>query len=216
MEYFAPEILDDGRRIRVIPPKEVADLGRDKWGNCLVGFFLGRRLPFSLVKGFIDRNWKCFGKVCVVSNGVGGFIMKFDNESSKDEALEGGPWHIGGQPLFLKKWRPNLKMAGEGISSVPIWVKFSGVPLEFWTAKGFSYVASAIGKPLYMDNITDAGDRLEYGRVCVEIDTASSFPNLVELGLLNGDGVNIRVEYFWKPRACPLCRTFGHNLKEVL
>ncbi|XP_031250056.1 uncharacterized protein LOC116107924 [Pistacia vera] len=65
-----------------------------------------------------------------------------------------------------------------------------------------------------MDNITDAGDRLEYARVCVEIDTASSFPNSVELGLPNGDCVNIGVEYSWKPRACPLCRTFGHNLKE--
>ncbi|XP_031256680.1 uncharacterized protein LOC116114685 [Pistacia vera] len=77
-------------------------------------------------------------------------------------------------------------MASEGISSVSIWVKFNGVPLEFWTAKGLSYVASAIGKPLYMDNIMDTGDRLEYARVCVEIDTASSFPNSVELGLLNG------------------------------
>ncbi|XP_031263453.1 uncharacterized protein LOC116121651 [Pistacia vera] len=105
-------------------------------------------------------------------------------------------------------------MGSEGISYVPIWVKFSGVPLEFWTTKGLSYVASAIGKPLYMDNITDVGDRLEYARVCVEIYTSTSFPNSVELGLPNSDCVNIGVEYSWKPRVCPSCRTFRHNLKE--
>jgi hypothetical protein len=46
-----------------------------------------------------------------------------------------------------------LKLA---LSSVPVWVKFLHLPMEFWTSNGLSYVASGVGVPLYADKVTGA------------------------------------------------------------
>ncbi|KAE8663142.1 hypothetical protein F3Y22_tig00113096pilonHSYRG00099 [Hibiscus syriacus] len=40
-------------------------------------------------------------------------------------------------------------------------------PLELFSRKGLSYIASAIGKPLHMDSITTSRERIEYARVTV-------------------------------------------------
>ncbi|XP_044489108.1 uncharacterized protein LOC123213699 [Mangifera indica] len=79
-----------------------------------------------------------------------------------------------------------------------------GIPLEFWTPKGLSYIASAIGNPLYMDSITEKGIRLEYARVCIEIKVDSECPESISLDLPNG-------EYAWKPIKCNRCQCFGHS-----
>ena len=37
---------------------------------------------------------------------------------------------------------------------LPIWVHLGNVPLELFTLDGLSYIANAIGNPLYMDKCT--------------------------------------------------------------
>ncbi|KAL9400933.1 hypothetical protein Peur_004782 [Populus x canadensis] len=56
---------------------------------------------------------------------------------------------------------------------VPVWVRLYNVPLEYWTIKGLSCVASAIGVPLHADHTTLLRKRLSYARVCVEIDACN-------------------------------------------
>lgn len=48
---------------------------------------------------------------------------------------------------------------------------------------------------LYMDNVTYLGARLEFAKVCVEINFSSSFSEKVELVLLSGDFIDVGVEY---------------------
>ena len=65
----------------------------------------------------------------------------------------------------------NVQQTDENIriQRVPVWVKLYNVPLEYWTVKGLSCVASAIGIPLHADLTTLLRKRLSYARVCVEI-----------------------------------------------
>lgn len=212
MEFIEPTLSSGGTKIKVTLPKEVADIGSSKWSTSIVGFFLGKRIPFSVMKSYVDKVWKKFGHVAVISNGFGGFIFKFHDESNRNAVLEGGPWHVAGQPIFLKKWSPNLNMAKEGFKKIPMWIKIYGIPLEFWSSKGLSMVASAIGKPLYMDTITEKCERLEFAKICVEIESSSTFPDRVELELPNGDLIDVIIEYAWKPITCTWCKTFGHSL----
>jgi hypothetical protein len=55
------------------------------------------------------------------------------------------------------------------LSKVSVWVKLHKVLLEYWTNKGLSYVASALGVPLHAIT-TLTHKKLTYARVCVEID----------------------------------------------
>ncbi|XP_031260596.1 uncharacterized protein LOC116118762 [Pistacia vera] len=157
-----------------------------------------------------DKNWKRFSVVEVISFGHGGCIFKFLDERTKLEVLESGPCVIGGQLLFLKQWCPNLISGMNGVTRVPIWAKFHGVPLEYWTPKGLSHIASVVGVPLYMDIITKYGARLDFAKVCLEMDSSSDFKESFELKLPNGEIASIKVEYSWKPFTCAWCKTFGH------
>ncbi|MBA0781907.1 hypothetical protein Gotri_002788, partial [Gossypium trilobum] len=55
------------------------------------------------------------------------------------------------------------------MDQMPIWIQVSQFSLDFFTRKGLSYDASALGKPLYMDGITASQQRLAFAKVCVKI-----------------------------------------------
>ena len=69
---------------------------------------------------------------------------------------------------------------------MPVWVKLLNIPLEAWSTKGISAVASGIGKPLIMDQTTakmcnEGIGRLGYARVLVEISAEKEFKDKIEI-----------------------------------
>ncbi|MBA0750228.1 hypothetical protein Gogos_001646 [Gossypium gossypioides] len=59
---------------------------------------------------------------------------------------------------------------------LPVWIHLKHVPLELFTGGGLSYIASALGNPLYMDGITASKQRLSHAKVCVELSVDQVFP----------------------------------------
>ena len=61
-----------------------------------------------------------------------------------------------------------------------------------------------------MDEATATGSRVDFARICVEIDTAFSFPRTThqEVDAIQED---IRVDYDWEPHPCAVCSSFGHE-----
>lgn len=113
--------------------------------------------------------------------------------------------------MIMKKWEPQMCLVKDQLARIPIWVQFYNVPLEYWTAPGLSYVASAVGRPLYADSVTESCKRLSYARVCVEIEVRDSLPSSFCLRLSSGKEVEIKVQYPWKPLQCLECKVFGHS-----
>ncbi|GAV83749.1 DUF4283 domain-containing protein [Cephalotus follicularis] len=101
----------------------------------------------------------------------------------------------------------------EEYKTIPVCVKLSRVPVQYSTKLGLSYIASVIGKPLYMDVNTTKGHSLTFARICIEMAATSSFPDSIVLKLENGCTTNIVVEYPWKLAACTLCKVFDHSNK---
>ncbi|XVF84423.1 hypothetical protein PTKIN_Ptkin17bG0035800 [Pterospermum kingtungense] len=97
---------------------------------------------------------------------------------------------------------------------VPIWVHFKGIPLELFTMRGIGYLASAIGIPLYMDRYTAERKRLEYAKVCAEMDMEKEVPRYIEAVRRNGKIAMIEIEVPWKPIRCEECKEFGPAIKE--
>ncbi|KAG5554544.1 hypothetical protein RHGRI_012185 [Rhododendron griersonianum] len=88
---------------------------------------------------------------------------------------------------------------------------FIGFIVEYWTEEGLSYLASAIGKPLYADEMTEATSRISYARICVEVDVQSVLPHSIDLITSSGRLVKINVKYPWRPLKCVSCKVFGHT-----
>ncbi|GAV83566.1 DUF4283 domain-containing protein [Cephalotus follicularis] len=198
----------------VEPPDEVFEIGVKRWSNTLVGYFVGKRIPFKVVKEQLEKKWRKWGAVQVVTADNGNFLFKFDNNTSCDQVLSNGPWEVWGAYLALKRWEEGMSLCKDSFTSIPVWVKLANVPSELWTRPGLSYVASALGVPLCMDAATSAGNRLSFARVCVEMKASSSFPNSFKVRRRNGTLSEVMVQYVWKPSVCSVCRVFDHSSKQ--
>nr|GEX70848.1 RNA-directed DNA polymerase, eukaryota, reverse transcriptase zinc-binding domain protein [Tanacetum cinerariifolium] len=74
---------------------------------------------------------------------------------------------------------------------IPLWMKMCNVPLKAWTAKGINALASRIGIPLIMDDVTATMctkgiGRVIYDRVLVEVFAKRGLPNDIEVVYRNG------------------------------
>ncbi|XVF49581.1 hypothetical protein PTKIN_Ptkin04bG0024000 [Pterospermum kingtungense] len=96
------------------------------------------------------------------------------------------------------------------MARLSVWVHLHNVPIEAFSKKGLSYIASALGKPLYMDRYTAQMERLSYARVCVELDADKDIPYAIEVQLRKGRTVWVQVSVPWMPPKCPKCKIFGH------
>ncbi|KAI8531013.1 hypothetical protein RHMOL_Rhmol11G0104400 [Rhododendron molle] len=151
LQYFAPSIVNDKV---VSPPPDVVNLGLDKWKDCVVGYFLDRKLHFKAVKSIAESVWARFGLVDALGNEEGFFFFQFNKPGAFRDLVEAGPWHFGGKLLILKQWHPQMNLEKDQLKNIPIWAQCYNIPLELWTALGLSYVASAVGRPLYADQMT--------------------------------------------------------------
>ncbi|KAK8638784.1 hypothetical protein V6N13_137195 [Hibiscus sabdariffa] len=175
LNFFLPTISNG--LIRVQPPREVFDEGIEDWKFSLVGQFVGPAPNFSAMQKIVGILWGEMSTVKVSIAGSNLYVFTFVNATARDWVLENGPWHIQHKPLVFRRWEPNLQKLDFDLQKMPIWVQLHNVPLELFSRKGLSYIASAMGTPLYMDSITASCERLEFAKVCIEIIAGVSIPN---------------------------------------
>ena len=99
------------------------------------------------------------------------------------------------------------------MEKLPLWIHLSNIPLELFTQKGLSYIASAVGTPLYMDRITASQHRQAFAKVCVEIESVMEIPRFIKVGMRDGSVVIVNIHVPWYPLKCLHCSTFGHVAK---
>jgi len=179
------------------------------WNHCLYGYFLDGRMPFALLRATAHTAWKDCAPISIKQVGSC-FFFDFKDEATKMKVLDGGPYFFSKRYLVLKDWRRMLILSTEHPSSIPAWIKIHKLPLECWTEAGLSRIASSIGKPIHVDNATAKRQRLDFARVCVEVEAGDELPDEVQIKV-NGDSVVVTIEYQWLPSNCSKCRIFGHS-----
>ena len=211
LQFYKPHRVDGKMVVR--PPVEVVNEGIDLWKGCLVGQFLDKRLPFPVVRSLVNRLWgkKEMPDISTTENGL--FFFRFRDPEARDWVMDNGPWNLAGRPFILRAWKPGMDMLNIQLSTVPIWVKFYNIPLEYWTSTGLGYIASTVGIPLHLDALTENQTKLSFARICIEVGVDCEFPKSVLLDRGNGNLSTIRIVYPWAPQCCPVCRRFGHNLE---
>ncbi|GJV30419.1 zinc knuckle CX2CX4HX4C containing protein [Tanacetum coccineum] len=94
------------------------------------------------------------------------------------------------------------------------------VPLEEWSNKGLSALASRIGSPLVMDAMTtrmcnQGVGRIGYSRILVEVNANKELVDSIDVLYKTNDGKqsmkSVRFENDWKPPLCKHCHVFGHS-----
>ncbi|KAL0287394.1 UNVERIFIED_CONTAM: hypothetical protein Sradi_7126200 [Sesamum radiatum] len=212
---YVPPTVQNGE-IVVRPSLEMIRDGSKRWSSTAVGYFLGKKPYFPLVKEFACSIWPRVRDVTATSNGF--FFFQFATTAAMEEVIEGGPWLFHGQTIVLQKWEPGMVLRKLQHTQVPAWIKMRHLPVELWTPEGLSVVASGIGKPLYPDSITRACTRLDFARVCIMLDITSTLPKHVVIMVPKEDGsesaCKVDIEYEWLPPKCTTCISLGHHSKE--
>ena len=137
------DVDDNDGRLTVAPPLDVFEDGCELWKSTLVGHFVGQKLPYPVVNSIAKRIWGFYGLSEVLSLDNGFFLFTFDSVDHATNVLERAPWHMANRPLVLKRWQPNMQLLKNDLARILVWVRLYNVPLEYWTIKGLSCVASA-------------------------------------------------------------------------
>lgn len=127
--FFFP-LQSDGSDT-VNPPVKILKLGLIKWSSSLVGHFIHSKLPFKLVETSAKKLWGHLGLIKVYLHDKGYFIFKFDSVRERDNVFASGPWYIASKFLCLQPWQEGVNFIKTDCSKVPIWVKFSNIPLSY-------------------------------------------------------------------------------------
>ncbi|KAK3229879.1 hypothetical protein Dsin_001760 [Dipteronia sinensis] len=219
---FYQHFQSGNRRCVSPPPMEVVEDGSKAWKNWLVGYFIEKKLSFSLVNNIAMRIWGNRGLVEVLANDKGFYFFKFLDDEACYSVLESGPLLFAGRMVILKKWHPKLILTKESYFKIPVWVKLFIIPHEYWTEEGLSHIASAVGKPLHADSLTESMKRISYARICIEIDATCDLVDSFDLFMgdksnpNHEESVEILVENRWKPKICSECKSFGHSIVTCL
>ncbi|KAF8012225.1 hypothetical protein BT93_I0377 [Corymbia citriodora subsp. variegata] len=179
------------------------------WHQCLVGYFVGKKLSFRLVETALKHLWG-HRLLEVKANDQGFYFFHISDAEFRREILEGGPLTVARVPLILQQWKPMLDLKNGEHSSIPVWIRLKNLPYGLWSATGLSKVASAIGKPLYVDQRTEQLKMISFARVCVELSATKPCHDSITV-FLNGETRMVDVEYEWKPLSCLSCGVFGHR-----
>ncbi|KAJ6865740.1 hypothetical protein NC652_037302 [Populus alba x Populus x berolinensis] len=183
-----------------------------QWNRCMIGFFPGFRMPFHAVNSIASRAWRQYGLETVMTTGNGFMIFRFNTEEEMHSVLEKGPWMFGGKNIILQQWHPRFQFDKNKIATLPVWVRLHGLPFPLWSKQGLSLAASMVGRPLSCDELTYSCTRLEYARLCVEVDAALPFIHSFEIDSpLSTTPITVTVDYEWKPPSCDKCKVFGHS-----
>ncbi|PWA91347.1 DUF4283 domain-containing protein [Artemisia annua] len=196
-------------------------MGCKKWELTACGYFVGYKMYMMELKYHLFRMWGKFGLKSIMDIGNGTFVFKFSDEQGLNTVIENGVWIVNNKAMVIQRWDASVDLNKVELDVLPIWVKFVNLPLEAWTAKGLSAIASRLGKPVMMDSMTtkmcsQGVGRLGYARVLVEVDAKKGIPDHVDIMYCDKMGKQtavkkVKVEYDWKPHVCVLCKVFGHN-----
>ncbi|KAJ4822414.1 hypothetical protein Tsubulata_036411 [Turnera subulata] len=206
---FVSPIFEANSSVMQIP-NEILAIGQKKFSLCLVGQFMGKPPMFGLIQAMAGKLWGRYGAISVAHYKNGLYIFQFPSDSALSRALFGGPWHIGGIPLLLRKWEANIEPVDFSTSVIPVWVHLREVPLELLTKEGLSYLASAIGTPLHMNQDYSKLFVTERVSLCVNVDFSKPLLEKLDIAF-NGGTRSIDVTYSWKPQLCVLCNAWGHH-----
>lgn len=100
------------------------------------------------------------------------------------------------------------------LNKIPLLVIPRNIPMHLYSNTCISYIASAIGKPLYMDKGTTNLTHLDFARICVEVDAGGEIEKVINVDIGEEEFVKVEVIIPWCPEKCVKCSQFGHNCEQ--
>lgn len=99
---------------------------------------LGRKIRFKVLENRLKQIWVRKGIIHMIDVGNDFFLVLFSHPEDKAKAQMEGPWLIYDHYLVVREWSPNFHPSSKAIEKVAVWVRFFGLPIEFYDDKVFA------------------------------------------------------------------------------
>jgi hypothetical protein len=116
-----------------------------------------------------------------------------------------GPWFIYDHYLTVKEWSPNFHPASDTIKEVAMWLRISGLPIEYYDSRALKFIGNRIGKTVKVDKNTLSQERGKYARLCVQVNLSQPL-----LAMFTIKGRKYNIEYEGLHMLCTICGRHGH------
>ncbi|CAN1131806.1 hypothetical protein LINPERHAP2_LOCUS6604 [Linum perenne] len=179
---------------------------RRKFADAIIINTLGKVFPYTFMSRKIPQLWGKKGVVRISDVGWGFFVVKFDSVEDYERAMFGGPWMVGDHYVVIQTWRPYFRPEDSTLSTLRLWVRLPGLPLEYFDYSILQRIGDRIGKTVRIDHTTLEGTRGNFARICVEVDLSK--PLLSKYRLRRRVR---RVEYEGLHTICFGCGCYGHE-----
>lgn len=130
----------------------------------------GRVVGLNFLQAKLLSMWKPAGHLDVVDLEHGFFLTRLSLREDFENVLKKGPWFIGDHFLLLRPWEPDFKLELANVSSIAVWIRLSGLPIEYYNAKALQHIGKAIGNVLRIDTFTTTETRGKFARLCIQVD----------------------------------------------
>lgn len=143
---------------------------RRPWRNSLIIKLVGRSIGYHYLLRRIQAMWRTQTEPTLIDVSNNFYVVKLQGREEYERALFDGPWMIGDHYLHVQKWRPNFRADKAEIDTMPVWVRFPILPLEYYTERWLRIAGNHVGKTIKVDIAALLASRGRFGCVCVEID----------------------------------------------
>ncbi|XP_013607651.1 PREDICTED: uncharacterized protein LOC106314300 [Brassica oleracea var. oleracea] len=116
--------------------------------------------------------------------------------------------------MFVAKWAPGVQAEKPELTTVPVWLDFTGVPLQFFNRDALKEIAGLVGHPICLHPSTENLTNIEVAKVYTVIDPRKPLPEAVNAQFENGEVVRIQVSSPWLPSLCGHCLKVGHTVSK--
>jgi hypothetical protein len=175
------------------------------WKRGVIVKLLGRRIGYKALETRLKQMWVRKGIINIIDLGNDYYLVAFSHQEDQYAALMNGPWFIYDHYLTVKEWSPNFHPASDTIKTVAVWIRISGLPIEYYDAKVLKSVGDRVGRTVKVDKNTLTQERGKYARLCVEVDLTKPL-----LAMFTIKDRKYNVEYEGLHLLCTTCGKFGH------
>ncbi|XP_026396031.1 uncharacterized protein LOC113290662 [Papaver somniferum] len=122
-------------------------------------------------------------------------------------------WFFEQKKLNLMEWFPGFDADKHKTSHATVWVKFPGLPVEYWIEKTLLAIGKTLGTPIVVDKHTLSHEYGHFTSVLIDV-------NFVELNTdaflvtVGGSEFCQNFEIHKKPKFCSKCKLIGHSDSE--
>lgn len=113
--------------------------------------------------------------------------------------------------LRLFEWTKDFNMHTQRNAHAQVWIRLMELPQEYWMEKTLREIASAVGTPLLIDNVTSKRIFGHYARILVDMDFSRKIFHEVQVER-EGFSFGVEVVYEWLPHFCSHRQNLGHEV----